>query len=273
MLMLVIYKLKLENNNMISAPNYLDVTSAGGELLPHMEKLHEDGGIDAIVVRGALGRLSSEDLMLLEAGVPAGGWSRSPEAANYGAQILRATISDLDEVKVFLKEIGNIVMPDFSIVKDADVLRLDEVRESGLKSYAHVDLPAGTWREGYDVTRGVNSISIGCGVQSALFLAKRLPSFRRDNDISHEFTLDYLMEPAVKIIEDGDYIHKDGWAIEQHPGDIVIFPQFDRPAIHQVEPEPGRSALVYSTIIQSYYDAYRQSDPQFEIKDPRLASR
>lgn len=245
---------------MITKPKYLDVPSSNGELLPHVQKLEEDADIDAIIVRGAYGRLLPEERQELAVSIRGGYGNRHERNRDFAQKLIHMIVPDLKELTDYYRETANSVMPDFRHTSSDDLLEIDMVREPGDKSYAHIDLPIGIYaRDGYEDIRAVSSLSIAAGVGSALFLAKRLQSFRYPDDLTHRFMMDYLDSNEVEEIEKAEYIKMDGWAMEQHPADIIIFPQFDRPAIHQVAPEAGRTAVVYSTFIRSHYEAYNNS--------------
>lgn len=241
--------------HMITQPNYLEIIGGSGELLPHVQRLEQDGSIDAIVVRGGIERLNSEQLAELSTGIISERYSRPDDKTlNFARTLIKMMVPDINELTQYISEVASTQLFDFLYEPANRVLKVDEIRTSGMKSYAHIDLPSGPDRSQIESVRAVSSLSIGTGTKKGLFLSKRLPSFKREGDTYHQFITDYL-NAEVEEVEDGGFIHREGWSIEQFPGDIVIFPQFDRPAIHQVESQIGRSSVVYSTWITSRYAA------------------
>jgi hypothetical protein len=244
---------------MLAKPSYLDVSPSNGEVLPFVEKLHDDSEIDAVVVRGALDRLSTENKNQLMIGVVEGSGGRLV-GAELGSKLLGLLVPDLAEVKAFIKEASATAIFDYEVEKEEDVLARDDIRTVGQGTYSHIDLPIGMYaRDGREDLRVVNTFSIGTGKGSALFLAKRLGSYYNPDDVLHEFLMDYLRTELVEVIEESNIIYEEGWAIKQHPGDIVVFPQFDRPAVHQVVADADRSAFLYSTYAHTRYAAYNSS--------------
>jgi hypothetical protein len=235
---------------MLDPPNYLEVHSATGELLPHVQRLDDDKDIDAIIVRGGWGRLSGESRKWLAKGTPG---SQGRQALNFGEHLLRLLVPDLGDLKAFYREAANRAMPDFALAGGLGILAVDQVRMTGACALPHVDEVFGNSVEKNQIVRAVSSLSIGCGTSSALFLCKRLPTFRRPQSQMYYFFEEYKNNDLVEEMKTANYIERSKWALLQHPADIVIIPQFDRPAAHQVRAEEGRSSVVYSTYIAAIY--------------------
>jgi|GEM_PF-5848779 len=251
-------------------PNYIEARIGNGEILRHAQMLHDDGDIDAIIVRGGLDRLTAEQQVLLATSITDNCYRRPSDVTRRMTQsLLGLIIADIDELTAFYTETAQGVMFDFEREPTDKVLGVDEIRTSGLGSHAHIDLPSGIgFADGFERIRAVSSLSVGAGTNSARFLSTRLPSFNRPGDATHRFMSDYLETGLVEELENSGNIHRDGWAITQNPGDIVIFPQFDRPAVHQVVSQPGRTAVVYSTWITSRYAALAEGvNPKVEQVD------